>query len=205
MYEAVVRLKATGLKMTSILLAGVVASSVLISSAHANEFAPQIETVFNEQVKGWLSDPAVVDAIKAQNATTASYDDAKIEELDQAWRAEAKAGSGDMINATLGNALSTFLKGKKEGSGGIFSEIFVMDAKGLNVGQSDVTSDYMQGDEGKFQKTFGVGPNTMFIDEVEFDDSSQTFQSQVSHTIVDPAEGKAIGAITLGVNVENLP
>ena len=190
MYELAFKIKATGLKLTGLLLAGAIGGSVLLSSAHANEFAPQIETVFNEQVKGWLSDPAVVDAIKAQNATTGSYDDAKIEELDQTWRAEAKAGGGDMINATLGNALSTFLKGKKDASGGMFSEIFVMDAKGLNVGQSDVTSDYMQGDEGKFQKTFGVGPDAMFIDEVEFDDSSQTFQSQVSHTIVNSADGK---------------
>jgi hypothetical protein len=205
MYDVSCKIKAACLKMTSLVLVGLIAGSALVTSAHANEFAPQIEAVFKEQVIGWLSDPAVVDAIKAQNATTASYDDAKIEELDQAWRAEAKAGGGDMINATLGNALSTFLKGKKDSSGGIFSEIFVMDAKGLNVGQSDVTSDYMQGDEGKFQKTFGVGPDAMFIDEVEFDDSSQTFQSQISHTIVDPADGKSIGAITLGVNVENLP
>ncbi|MCR9175531.1 MAG: hypothetical protein NXI19_05955 [Alphaproteobacteria bacterium] len=199
------KMKASGLKLAGLLVAGAIAGSVFTTSAYANEFAPQIETVFKEQVKSWLSDPAVVDAIKAQNATTASYDDAKIEELDQTWRAEAKAGGGDLVSATLGNALSAFLKGKKDASGDIFSEIFVMDAKGLNVGQSDVTSDYMQGDEGKFQKTFGVGPDAMFIDEVEFDDSSQTFQSQVSHTIVDPADGKAIGAITLGVNVENLP
>lgn len=199
------KMKASGLKLAGLLVAGAIAGSVFTTSAYANEFAPQIETVFKEQVKSWLSDPAVVDAIKAQNATTASYDDAKIEELDQTWRAEAKAGGGDLVNAKLGNALSAFLKGKKDASGGLFSEIFVMDAKGLNVGQSDVTSDYMQGDEGKFQKTFGVGPDAMFIDEVEFDDSSQTFQSQVSHTIVDPADGKAIGAITLGVNVENLP
>jgi hypothetical protein len=199
------KIRTSGLNLTGIMLAGMIAGSALATSAQANEFAPQIETVFNEQVKGWLSDPAVVDAIKAQNATTAGYDDAKIDELDQTWRAEAKAGGGDMVNTTLGNPLSAFLKGKKDAAGGIFSEIFVMDAKGLNVGQSDVTSDYMQGDEGKFQKTFGVGPDAMFIDEVEFDDSSQTFQSQVSHTIVDPADGKSIGAITLGVNVENLP
>ena len=79
-----------------------------------------------------------------------------------------------------------------------------MDAKGLNVGTSDVTSDYMQGDEGKWQKTYLVGPDATFIDEVEFDESSKTFQSQVSTTVVDPATGKAIGAVTIGMNVEKL-
>lgn len=79
-----------------------------------------------------------------------------------------------------------------------------MDAKGLNVGQSDVTSDYMQGDEDKWQKTYPVGPDAVFIDEVEFDDSSGQFQSQANATVTDPATGQAIGAITLGINVEKL-
>ena len=70
-----------------------------------------------------------------------------------------------------------------------------MDMKGLNVGQSDVTSDYWQGDEAKWQKTYGVGPSAVLIDEVEFDDSSQTYQSQVSIAVV---------AVTVGVNVEML-
>ncbi|WP_205032053.1 hypothetical protein [Hwanghaeella grinnelliae] len=174
------------------------------TSALANEFESQILDILNSQVKGWLSDPAIVDAIKAQNADHASLGDADIDALDQKWRAEAKAGGGEMINGVLGKDISKFLTGKKEGSNGVFSEIFVMDNKGMNVGQSDVTSDYMQGDEGKWQKTYQAGPDAVFVDEVEFDDSSQTFQSQVSTTIVDPADGKPIGAITLGINVENL-
>lgn len=194
------------LTMTSgILCAGLLLGSALATPAAANEFAPQIEKVFSTSISGWLADPVVVNAIKAQNATTADYDDAKIDELDKAWRAEAKAGGGTLIDSVLANDLSKFLKGKKDGSEGLFSEIFIMDAKGLNVGQSDVTSDYMQGDEAKHQKTYGAGPKATFIDEVEFDDSSQTFQTQISQTIVDPADGKAIGAITVGVNVENLP
>jgi hypothetical protein len=61
----------------------------------------------------------------------------------------------------------------------------------------------MQGDEAKWQKSYGAGPGAVFVDEIEFDDSSQAFQSQVSVTIVD-GSGAAIGAITIGVNVEEL-
>ena len=175
-----------------------------VAPANANDFAPQIDTLFKNQVQSWLADPVVVDAVKAQNVETASFDDAKIEELDKTWRSEAEGGSGPMIDATLSNALSAFLKEKKAGSDGLFSEIFIMDAKGLNVGQSDVTSDYMQGDEAKWQKTYQEGPNAMFIDWVEFEDSTEAFLSQVSATVVDPATGEAIGAITVGVNVEKL-
>lgn len=187
---------------------GVTLSGMLVcmsaTSALANEFEAQILDILNNQVRTWLSDPAIVDAVKAQNTEHANLGDADIDALDKKWRAEAEAGGGELINRVLGKDISKFLTGKKEGSNGIFSEIFVMDNKGLNVGQSDVTSDYMQGDEGKWQKTYQAGPDAVFVDEVEFDDSSQTFQSQVSATVVDPADGKPIGAITLGINVENL-
>ena len=177
--------------------------TMIAPQADANDFAPQIQAVFDEQVKPWLSDPAVINAIKAQNEKNAGVTEADIDSLDKQWRAEAKAGSGPLVDGTLGNELSAFLKGKKDAGGGIFSEIFVMDNKGLNVGQSDVTSDYMQGDEAKWQKTYSVGPDAVFIDEVEFDDSTESFQSQISATISDG--GAAIGAITLGINVEELP
>ncbi|GHD54523.1 hypothetical protein GCM10017083_32150 [Thalassobaculum fulvum] len=189
------------LRVTS---AGLLLFGALTTAAAANDFAPQITKLMNEQIKPWLSDPAVVDAVKAQNAKTSGLSDADIDKLDKQWRAEAKAGGGPLVNEVMGNALSAFLKGKKDGSGGVYSEIFVMDAKGLNVGASDVTSDYMQGDEGKWQKTYPVGPDAMFIDDVEFDESSKTFQSQVSGTVVDPATGQPIGAITVGINVEKL-
>ena len=193
--------------MRKFLVAAVTAAFVAggaSSAATANEFEPQIMEILNGQVKAWLADPAVVDAIKAQNQAHAGLSAGDIDALDKQWRAEAKAGGGDLMNTVLSKDLSKFLAGKKNDSNGIFSEIFVMDNKGLNVGQSDPTSDYMQGDEGKWQKTYSAGPDAVFVDEVEFDDSSQTFQSQVSTTIVDPASGSPIGAITLGINVENL-
>lgn len=177
---------------------------LMMGSASANDFAPQISDLLAKQIKPWLSDPAVVDAIKAQNAETAALGDGEIDALDKQWRAEAKAGKGPLIDKVLATKLSAFLKEKKDASGGLYSEIFVMDAKGLNVGQSDITSDYMQGDEAKWQKTFPVGPDAVFIDEVEFDNSSEQFQSQANTTIVDPATGLVIGAITIGINVEKL-
>ncbi len=75
-----------------------------------------------------------------------------------------------------------------------------MDNKGLNVGISDVTSDYWQGDEAKFKKTFEK--SDYFIDDIEYDDSTQKFQSQISLAIKDPGTKKDIGAITLGIDVE---
>ena len=104
----------------------------------------------------------------------------------------------------LSNALSSYLKTVKAVSQGLYTEIFVMDNKGLNVGQSDVTSDYWQGDEAKWKKTYKVGPQAMHIGKVKTDESTQTLQSQLSLSIADPDSGQVIGAVTVGVNVEQL-
>ncbi len=155
-------------------------------------------------VKGWISSPTVIDAIKAQNDKHADLSQDEIDKLDKQWRAETGASDRPLIGVVLANALSKFLAEAKTGTQGLVTEVFVMDNKGLNVGQSDVTSDYCQGDESMWKNTFLGGPDAMFIDEIEKDESTQTFQSQLSMSIVDPATGKVIGAITVGVNVDAL-
>ena len=87
---------------------------------------------------------------------------------------------------------------------GAILEILVMDARGLNVAASGVTSDYWQGDEAKFTQTYPLGPDAMHHGEVAFDESSQAYQAQVSFTISDPKTGRPIGAMTVGLNAELL-
>ena len=176
------------------------ASPALASDAH---IAPMTDFA-NATVKQWTGNDLVVQAVKAQNSRHAGLSQSDIDKMDKDWRAQTDAGSKPMIDAVLGNALSRFLADQKNASGGLVTEIFVMDNRGLNVGQSDVTSDYWQGDEAKWQKTYSAGAGAIFIDEVEMDESTQTFQSQLSMSIVDPASGQVIGAITVGVNVDAL-
>ena len=78
-----------------------------------------------------------------------------------------------------------------------------MDDKGLNVGQSSITSDYWQGDEGKFQKTYPEGADAVFIDEAELNEDTKTWRAQVNLTVVDEAK-KPIGAVTVEVNLTEL-
>lgn len=162
-----------------------------------------IKDYVKANVMTWLADPRVIAAIKAQNEKTAGLSEAEIVALDKKWRAEVEASAKPMIEAVLKNDLSTFLAAKKNDAAGMITEAFIMDAKGLNVGQSDMTSDYWQGDEAKWKKTYMVGPDAIFVDEIEKDESTQSLQSQVSIAIKDET-GKAIGAITLGINVDKL-
>jgi len=158
----------------------------------------------DSQIRAWIADPMVIDAVKAQNAKHAGLTQAEIEGLDQQWRSETGASIQPLIDSVLNNALSRHLRELKANGRGLFTEIFVMDNKGLNVGQSDITSDYWQGDEDKWQQTYGAGPGAIHISEVELDESSQTFQTQISLPVLDPATGAVIGAITVGVDAEVL-
>lgn len=164
-------------------------------SAHALD-ADKAESLVETQISSWLNNPIVVDAIKAQNEAHTALNEDEIIALDQKWR----AGDTGLINATLSNALSQYLQNVVEQGGGLYSEIFVMDNKGLNVGQSAKTSDYWQGDEAKWQKTYGSGHEAMHLGDVEFDESSQTYQVQLSTTVSDG--GTVIGAVTIGLDAE---
>lgn len=150
-------------------------------------------------IKPWLSDPIVVNAINAQNVGTAKLKDIDINRLDIGWM---ERSNKSLIDSRMNNELSSFLKRKKEASGGIVFEIFVFDQKGLNVGLTDLTQDYNQGDEAKYWKTYQVGPDAIFVDKVAKDKERNI--SQVSLAIKDPATGKAIGAVTVGIDVDKL-
>lgn len=174
------------------------------NASFANEYEPQLRDLFEQRLQTWLQSPMLIEAINKQNEDHAGLTDAEIEKLDQDWRSQAKNGGGPLVDRILSNEASAYLLGKKNEADELVTEVFIMDNKGLNVAVSDVTSDYMQGDEAKWQKTYGQGAGQIFVDEVEFDDSSETFQCQVSATVVDPNSGKAIGAITFGINIEEL-
>lgn len=185
---------------------GIAAAALLVAQPvlSQDDYSAPLTELANGQIKAIAENPVVIAAITAQNATTSGYDQAKIDALDTQWRAEVDAGSKPLIDATMGNEASKFLSGEQDASAGLFTEIFVMDAKGLNVAQSTVTSDYWQGDEDKFTASFGAGAGAVHLGEIEQDESTQAFQSQVSVTVVDPATGAAIGAITVGVDLSML-
>lgn len=184
-----------------LLVAGFMASALSVS---ANEYKPAMQAYLDANVNSWANSTVLVEAIRAQNMRTSDYDQAEIDRLDLVWRAEVGSTSSEMITGVLQNDAANFLREQMGDSGGVISEIFAMDARGLNVAASDVTSDYWQGDEAKFQKTFENGPNAVHFSDVEFDESSQTYQGQVSIVIVDPDSNEPIGAVTIGLNAEAL-
>lgn len=182
----------------------VLAAPLMVAATFASavDAPPAMKTFVETDIMSWAQSAQVIDAITAQNAETAGADAAQITAWDTQWRGEVGQASQPLIDEVMGRPLSVFLAEQVSASGGRITEIFVMDALGLNVAASDVTSDYWQGDEDKYAKTYGVGAGAVFVDEVEFDESSQTYQGQVSVALTDPATGDVIGAMTVGLNAE---
>ncbi len=176
-----------------------------VAPSRAGDIHVEPVTAYVEaNIRAWIEDPVIIEALKSQNVRHAHLTQTAIDDLDATWRTEFASDVHPLIDTVVGNPLSTFLEDKQIASGGVITEIFVMDAKGLSAGESEISSDYWQGDEPKWQKTYLAGSSTLFVDVAEKDESTQMLQSQASLTISDPQTGRPIGAITIGINLDAL-
>lgn len=170
--------------------------------------APDVKRLITDAVIAdinvWLKNEIVTMSIEAQNKRLTKLTQAEIDALDQQWVKEREVADKPLIAATLSNPLSVYLNRIQGRSLGLFAEIFVMDQNGLNVGQSSITSDYWQGDEGKFQKTFQVAKDAIFIDDAEWDDEAKVWRTQVNFTLTDASGNTPIGAATVEINLTEL-
>jgi hypothetical protein len=168
----------------------------LVCSAHA-EKAPESVVRLASDLKSWGEDPVLVSAVKAQNAEGQSLD--QIKRRDAEWR--SNSGVDDFMRSLMENPAAKELA-DLEKSKPYFFELFLMDGQGANVAMTNKTSDYWQGDEAKFTDSFKGGVGAVHISDVEFDESAQAYLVQVSVPVTD--QGKAIGALTIGVNIDEL-
>ena len=168
--------------------------------AFASDVPPAMSQYIYNDLMSWVNDARIVAAVTEQNQRTQELSESDVLAQDNLWRAEVGSGTSPMIDAVVNAPLADFLRQHLSTSGGRITEVIVMDHKGLNVAASDVTSDYWQGDEAKYQETFLKGSGAVFIDAIELDQSTQKYQGQVSFSITDPASGNVIGAITVGLD-----
>jgi len=181
----------------------VVAISASPALADTQSHVPPIKRALPE-IMAKIVDADLINALRASNAQRRGMTQADIDALEATWQREIDESSRPLIDSVVENSLATRMRKVIENSGIVITEIGVIDAKGLSIAQSAPNSDIWQGEEVKFTKTFDVGPDAVFIDEVEFDSSTQSMQSQANFTVKDPDTGMPIGAVTVGINVDAL-
>jgi hypothetical protein len=189
-----------------------VANGVLISLlaagapaiAETGPGASRLNAKIIEQVRSYLAADIVQMSVKDQNQRNTERSDDDIAEMDAVWRKETESKAKPLISATLSNPLSAYLTRLQAHSDGLFTEIFVMDDKGLNVGQSTISSDYWQGDEAKWQKTYSVGAGSIYVDEPEYDADLKAWLVQLNVSVDDTSGKRAIGAATFQINISEM-
>lgn len=148
-------------------------------------------------LEAWGTNAVLIAAVEEQNAKGLTLD--AIKARDAQWR--KTEGLDDEMKAMMASPaaqqLSSFEKSQP-----YYFELFLMDNQGANVAMTNKTSDYWQGDEAKWQKSFADGKGAAHIGEIEFDDSAQDYLVQISVPVMKG--GQAIGAITIGVNLDEL-
>lgn len=183
--------------MKRLTLIGLLLSGFFISTLSLAEEAPATVKQLAPSLAAWGKNPVLVDAVKQQNAQGLSLD--AIKKRDVEWM--KATGVTPFMKSLLDNKAGSELK-KLESSKPYFTELFLMDGLGANVAMSNKTSDYWQGDEDKFTESFKGGEGALHIGKVKFDKSSQAYLVQISVPVIDGT--KAIGALTIGVNVDEL-
>lgn len=138
------------------------------------------------------ADAELVAAVAAKNATGETADD--VQRKDREWTANPKAPlRAEMTKGACADKLRSLVK-----EDAFVVEAFLTDAHGALVCASRETSDYWQGDEPKWQKTYGEDKR-LFIDEPAQDSSTGLYAIQLS-TLVSSG-GKKAGALTLTLKI----
>jgi hypothetical protein len=139
------------------------------------------------------TDAQILKEIRAKNASGETMEE--VQRKDKEWMQNPQFP----LRKTLSeNACAQKLRELIKGDANVV-EAILMDKHGANVCVSSVTTDYWQGDEAKFQKTFDADKE-VFVDEPAFDQSTGVFAIQLNVLIRD-GQSK-IGALTLTLRIK---
>ncbi len=171
----------------------------LLSSIDGNELlSDNAKTFVKEQLLPQCTNKVFVDETEAQNKKDESLD--TIKKIDAEWQAAEEPL--EIQEEKLSNATAKEIN-KIVAKQQIIVESFVMDNKGAVVGENLLTSDYWQGDEPKWSNSYADGKGGVDVGKPKFDKSANANLQQVSLPIIN-TEGKVIGAVTFGLNIDKL-
>ena len=146
---------------------------------------------YANQVVGWASTDRLVR--DAQQQSSAPLGRERIRQIDAAWqRGENPEGLATSLGSNAcADALRTLI-----GSNHGFGEAFVTDSRGALVCMSRRTSDYWQGDEAKWTRSWAGGTGAVFVSKISHDDSTGLDLMHISVPI--RAGGGLVGVLTVG-------
>lgn len=128
--------------------------------------------------------------------------------IDSQWQALVPVTTPDLAERILALPGSRALLAWQESHRGLVTEVMLINDMGTLAAMSQLTSDYWQGDEPKFQRvmenrvTGTEAERRLYISPIRYDTSAARFQITASTPVV-PGHGKsAIGVAVIGLSIE---
>lgn len=193
-----------GLLMVAYCLTMMFPKEAVVEVLPTQEFAPAIENVLAKKialVERLTSQGRLVEILREKNQENAALTLEEIQALDIRWR---EAPEDDrFVEEFLRNEPAEILSQFKKNND-VFTEIFLTDVRGLNVGQTNKTTDYYQADEDWWQGAYNHGKGLSYHGQIEYDESSQTRAIALYIAVYDTFSGDVIGIIKAVVNLEKI-
>ncbi|MGQ3049370.1 MAG: substrate-binding periplasmic protein [Niveispirillum sp.] len=149
-----------------------------------------------------LADPTVLPALAAAWQVNGSKPVQQIMMEDRRYQAHRDQTDDPLVAGLRDHPLSAALYRLRAASGGMVSEILLFDGAGMAVASDPLSSDLWQADERKFSMTVAKGPDTAFIDNIAFDQSTSQFSVQISFAVGGDPSAPSLGGLTIGLNIE---
>ena len=177
------------------------------SAAYVSAIMAEIDRTMHSRIVGWQaysSGQDIRDFLIGANDRMADHPDpeALIAERNEEWRATASGKPNALKNRALNNRVSRLLRGLQnrlnQGFGyTLYPEIFITDSFGAVVALSNLSTDYRQNDEAWWQQAREAG---VYIGHVEFDDSADTYATDVAFRI-DDDNGDFLGVMKVVISL----
>lgn len=162
----------------------------------AKDLAGQLDVYMEERVRDvltWASDPLIVDAATRADAAARQHGwpgyPAIASQPDTIKRIETEMTGVRSLNPLPG--ATQYLK-DQVGQTKVFREVFFTDKSGYNAAISNMTSDFVQSDEGWWVNAWNKG---LDIGKVGFDESAGVWSIDVSARIDNPRTQEPLGVL----------
>ena len=153
---------------------------------------------------------ATEETLAESNEEFAEIDDLQtyINRTESEWAKTASIEENELMESLINNPISARLResyntSRLSSTGNSylpFGEIFLTNAYGFNIAQTNRTSDYYQADEEWWQI---AKENGIHINDVAFDDSANTYSIDISMAITD-SNGAFLGVTKVVWNIEEI-
>lgn len=175
---------------------------ILDTCAQPGVLSPEIEKILDQKMEilkmELANDPVIMNAVKETNEKNKDIALSEIKKQDEHWIAVKGVDpviEGFITNECAGR-LAAFQDKYNE-----YAEIFVTDARGLIVGETNKTSDYYQADEDWWVKSYQEGEGRLSHGEIEYDESAMSESVPIYIPVMEPETKKAIGVIKAIVDI----